>query len=157
MLARALAFAAKVHQPQRDKQGVPYVFHVFRVAEALRRDGWSETHQTAGVLHDTVEDTNTTLEEIHEQFGSLVGDAVDALSRRGHWEFKKWIPDEDYKDYIPRCCENAIARVVKRYDIYDNSDPRRYCKGSPIGRYVWALDYINELEANLFRPKTTEE
>lgn len=152
MLGEALAFAAEAHRDQKDKQGVPYILHPFRIVEALRRDNWSETHQAAGGLHDTVEDTETTLEEIHERFGSLIRDAVDALSRRGHWETQPlqqealWVWDETYKEYIRRCCKNNIARVVKRYDVYDNADPHRYCEGSPIGRYVWTLDYIQRLE-----------
>lgn len=153
MLAKAIAFAAKAHENQIDKQGAPYILHTLRIALALRQDAWSEIYQVAAVLHDTVEDTETTLEEIYEAFGDEVGGAVDSLTRRGHWEphpdqeEAKWVWDETYKEYIRRCCQNSVARVVKKYDVYDNADPRRYCEGVPIGRYTWTLEYLRELEA----------
>jgi len=153
MLGHALAFAAEAHKDQKDKGGVAYILHPVRIAEALRRDNWSETHQVVAVLHDTVEDTNVTLKEVHEKFGSTIGEAVDAISRRGSWEptgvqfdgEPEWRWEETYKEYIKRCCVNRIARVVKRYDVYDNADPRRYCDGVPVGRWIWTLDYLREL------------
>lgn len=155
MLGRALAFAAEAHKEQKDKSGIAYFLHPVRIAETLRQNNWSEIHQTVGILHDTVEDTPVTLQEIHNLFGSLVGDAVDALTRRGHWEANpasgdpkwKWVWDEEYKKhYIPRCCRNQISRVVKEYDVYDNADPRRYVEGVPLGRYFWTLTYIQKLK-----------
>jgi GTP diphosphokinase / guanosine-3',5'-bis(diphosphate) 3'-diphosphatase len=152
MLGVAIAFAAEAHRDQRDKRGEVYFLHPMRVLLALQAIGYPEAYQVAAVLHDVVEDTEATLEEIHERFGSLVGDAVDALTRRGHWEPQpdqdeaKWIWEETYKEYIRRCCQNSIARAVKRFDVYDNFDPRRYCEGVPVGRYVWTLEYLKELD-----------
>jgi (p)ppGpp synthase/HD superfamily hydrolase len=151
MLADAIAFAADAHRLQKDKNGEVYILHPLRIALALKAADYSETHQTAAVLHDTVEDTEVTLEEIYERFGTLVGEAVDALTRRGSYQpspmlnDRDWVWGETYKEYIKRCCENLIARVVKRYDVYDNFDPRRYCDGVPIGRYIWTLDYLDHL------------
>ena len=144
-LGAAIAFAAEAHRLQTDKQGIAYILHPVRVADALRRHNWPETYQVAAALHDTVEDTETTLEDIETHFGELIRKIVDHLSQRVD-------PDtgekaETYKEYVGRCCENRIARVVKRYDVYDNADPLRYCKESPIGRYAWTLDYIEELDA----------
>jgi len=134
MLANAIAYAAEAHRLQKDKRGEPYILHPMRVVLALKAAQWSETYQVAAALHDTVEDTDTTLEDIHERFGPCIGEAVDALTRRR---------TETYKDYIIRCCENKIAGVVKRYDVYDNFDPSRYCEGIPVKRYAWALEYLN--------------
>jgi len=149
MLADAIAYAAEAHRLQKDKRGEVYILHPLRIVLALRAAQYSETHQAAAVLHDTVEDTETTLEDIHGRFGSLIGDAVDALTRRGYLQMtpdKEWIWLETYKEYVVRCCQNPIARVVKRYDVYDNFDPHRYCDGVPVGRYAWTLEYLESLD-----------
>jgi (p)ppGpp synthase/HD superfamily hydrolase len=135
-LGKAIAFAAMAHQDQTDKQGLAYILHPIRVAEDLRLDGWSIEHQIAAVLHDTVEDTGVMLVDIERHFGEAMRRVVDSLTRR---------EDETYKDYVRRCCEHSVAKVVKKYDVYDNADPRRYCKEAPISRYAWTLEYIENL------------
>jgi (p)ppGpp synthase/HD superfamily hydrolase len=127
------------HQDQTDKQDVAYILHPIRVAEALRRDGWSTAHQLTAVIHDLVEDTGVELGDIHRHFGEIIRDSVDALTRRKD-------EDETYKDYIRRCCEDNLALTVKKYDVHDNADPRRYCKEVPYSRYAWTLGYINDLD-----------
>ena len=72
MLGEAIAFAAEAHKEGTDLQKVAYILHPVRVADALRQDHWSETHQVSGVLHDTVEDTDITLEQIQKRFGNLI-------------------------------------------------------------------------------------
>jgi (p)ppGpp synthase/HD superfamily hydrolase len=147
-VGEALAFFAVAHSRQLDKGDNAYFWHPLRVARAIRDAGYGENHQIAGLGHDAVEDTEATLAQIQELFGDTVTDAIDALTRRGHYEMtpeKVWVWDETYKEYIIRCCKNPIGRVVKLYDVYDNADPRRYCKGVPISRYVWALEYLNSL------------
>lgn len=144
MLADAIAFSAEAHKSQKDKNGEVYFFHPIRVALALKAHGYSENHQAVGVLHDTVEDTDAALEDIYELFGVLIGDAVRAITRDKDDSSGEW--RETYKEYIGRCCEDLIARIVKRFDVYDNFDPRRYCEGVPIGRYIWTLDYLDQLE-----------
>ena len=75
------------------------------------------TERIAGVLHDVVEDSCVTLEDLKQAgFSSEVVDAVDALTRRA---------DERYEDYLLRCRKNPIARVVKRADLHDNMDTTR--------------------------------
>ena len=137
VLGKAIAFAAMAHQDQTDKQDVAYILHPIRVAEAMRRDGWGTAYLIAAVLHDTVEDTGVLLVDIERHFGEQIRNSVDALSRR---------EGETYKDYIRRCRKDRVALFVKKYDVYDNADPRRYCKGSPTSRYTWTLEYINDVE-----------
>jgi len=86
-----------------------------------------------------VEDTGITLGDVHRHFGEPMRDIVDALTHRKD-------KGEAYKAYVKRCCEHSVARVVKKYDVYDNADPRRYCKGAPYSRYGWTLEYIDGLE-----------
>jgi len=146
IIPRALCFAAQHHGDQEDKNGQAYIWHPIRVAQGLKNAGFSETHQVVGLLHDTVEDTDATLEEIGDLFGGAVLGGVDAMTRRLDLSDspEKWL--ETYKEYVARCCEHLIGRKVKRFDVYDNADPRRYCEGVPTERYIWTLDYLNGLE-----------
>lgn len=121
LLSDAVAFAANAHRGQTDKAGAPYILHVLRVM--LRVRGLDE--QIAAVLHDTVEDTDTTLDRVRIRFGDAVADAVDALTRRR---------GETYTDFIERCRENPIARVVKLADLADNMNLER------LGRELTAED-----------------
>lgn len=147
LIARALAFAATAHVDQTDKNGQPYIWHPIRVAQGLKNAGYAETYQAVGLLHDTVEDTDATLEMIGDLFGGAVLGGVDAMTRRldpDPHSGEKWL--ETYKEYVARCCEHLIGRKVKRYDVYDNADPRRYCEGVPTERYIWTLEYLNGIE-----------
>jgi hypothetical protein len=146
LIANALCFAAAMHAKQEDKNGQPYIWHPIRVAQGLKNAGYAETYQAVGLLHDTVEDTEATLAQIEERFGAVVLGGVDAMTRRVDPDTGENL--ETYKDYIRRCCEHLIGRKVKRYDVYDNADPRRYCEGVPTGRYIWTLDYLNAIEKN---------
>ncbi|MBX7221538.1 MAG: HD domain-containing protein [Blastocatellia bacterium] len=112
-LARAIAIAATAHQEQRDKAGAPYVLHPIRMM--LRMN--TEVEMMAAVLHDVIEDTPWTLEQLQaEGFSEEVVAAVDCLSHR---------PDEPYSEFIERIRSNHIAMRVKLADIEDNMDFRR--------------------------------
>ena len=108
----AKALAARMHEGQTDKAGLPYVTHPQRVAERLE----TPEAQVVGWLHDTVEDTGLTLREIEEQFGKETAAAVDAISRRA---------DEEWADYLLRVKRNETARRVKISDLIDNSNLSR--------------------------------
>jgi len=139
-LADAIMFASQAHLIQVDKQGEAYILHPLRVAMAMRDKGYPEVFQVVGVLHDTVEDTETHLDDIHKLFGETVGDAVNAMTKRVNPNTGEKL--ETYKEFIARCCTNFVARNVKRFDIYDNMDPKRFCADAPYDRYVWALKFI---------------
>jgi (p)ppGpp synthase/HD superfamily hydrolase len=90
--------------------------------------------EIVAVLHDVVEDTSVTLEDIAEQgFGPDVIAGVDALTRRDC---------EDYFDYIERCSQDYIGCLVKLADLEDNSDPIRSFPGQRLGRYSAAREII---------------
>lgn len=76
--ALAYAFATERHAKQfRKGVKVPYIVHIYEVAQYLRESGADEETIIAGILHDTVEDTGTKLEEIKEKFGDKVAMLVD--------------------------------------------------------------------------------
>lgn len=133
---QAIQFASVRHQGQKDKAGKPYIAHCFRVALAVWHCG--EDYFIAAILHDTVEDTATTLDEIESLFGRSVRNAVDSVSRRE--QPKK----ESYDDFVIRSKADPIGRVVKIADLYDNMSPERRIEVPPeldrkLERYEKAL------------------
>lgn len=112
-LERAITIAAEAHAGATDKVGAPYILHPLRVM--LRVEG--NEARIAAVLHDLVEDTPWTLEDLRaEGFSEAVVAAVDGLTRR---------PGEIYLDFCRRAAANRIARNVKLADLEDNLDPER--------------------------------
>lgn len=108
----AWAIANKAHAGQvyvrRDCEW-EYITHIKRVAHALK-DAPIEFRIT-GILHDVVEDSDITSNEVGDIFGDVVGAAVYCLSRRD---------DEKYEDYILGCRSNTVAKAVKGVDIADH-------------------------------------
>ena len=112
-LERAIAIAAQAHEGQVDKAGAPYVLHPLRMMLAVK----TPEARMAAVLHDVVEDTQVTLEQLRaEGFSDAVVEAVEALTKR---------EGEDYEAFIRRVAPNPIAREVKLADLKDNSDLSR--------------------------------
>lgn len=112
-LGRAIAIAAQAHQEQRDKADAPYILHPLRMMAQLR----SKPEMIVAVLHDLIEDTPWTLEQLRaEGFSDDVLTAIDCLTRRD---------DESYEAFIERAGGNTLARRVKLADLEDNMDLRR--------------------------------
>ena len=112
-LARAIALAAQAHVEQREKSGAPYILHPIRLM--LRMD--SEPEMIVAVLHDVVEDTPWTLDQLRaEGFSEEVLAAVDCVTRRA---------TETYAEFVERARHNPVARKVKLADLEDNMDVRR--------------------------------
>ncbi|MBM7571097.1 HD domain-containing protein [Aquibacillus albus] len=92
-LLDAVTYAAKKHDGQRRKvDGLPYITHPYRVSMLLLNDGYKEEIVIAGLLHDVVEDTDGTLEEINTLFGEEVSNLVNYASEPDKslsWEERK--------------------------------------------------------------------
>jgi len=117
-IERALRTAVSKHYRQRDKSGHPYIFHVLRVWTAVRDAGYGHDFQCAALLHDVVEDTSCTIEDVRFLGLDLrVTEAVDALTK---------YPKESYDEYLDRCTSNYIACIVKRADNRDNAARNRF-------------------------------
>ena len=80
-IAAAAVFAAKKHGDQKRKSGEPYITHPIAVAEILMQIGMDADTVSAGLLHDTLEDTDTTEDEIATLFGKEVGEMVQAVTK----------------------------------------------------------------------------
>jgi len=87
LLRKAHVFAAKAHQGQVRLSGEPYLAHPLEVALILTRLNLDVPAVAAGLLHDTVEDTGTTIEEIEELFGPEVAQIVRGVTKISAMEF----------------------------------------------------------------------
>ncbi len=110
---KALCLCFEVHKDQCDKSGMPYVFHPFHLAEQME----TEDTTVVALLHDVVEDTDYTLDDLAAMgFGDAVIDALALLTHD---------PAVPYMDYVAAIKENPIARTVKLADLAHNSDVTR--------------------------------
>ncbi len=110
LISDAYALAAQKHRSQTDKAGKPYLYHCHAVAAAVRELGYE--YEIIAVLHDIVEDTDCSLDEIRNIFGDVICAGVDAMTQRN---------SEDYfSEYLPRLEKNFIAVAVKMADAKHN-------------------------------------
>lgn len=132
MLNKALEIARKAHAGQVDKGGDTYIFHPVRVALHCR----TETEKIVALLHDVVEDTDVTLDDLRKEgFDTEVLDALQCLTR---------IEGEDYMDFIQRVATNPLATQVKMHDLKDNMDVSRLG-----GKPHWKMDIYKKALAYL--------
>ena len=110
---KALRLCFDAHREQVDKTGLPYVFHPFHLAEQMK----DEATTVCALLHDVVEDTDYTLEDLRAM--GFPADVVDALALLTH------DPAVPYMDYVKEIAKNPIARKVKMADLRHNSDLSR--------------------------------
>ncbi|MBF0152246.1 MAG: HD domain-containing protein [Magnetococcales bacterium] len=135
-LELAIAVAVQAHQGQTDKAGQPYILHPLRLMLKLS----SEEERIVAMLHDVVEDTSVTLDDLRKQgFSEEVLAAVDHMTHR---------PEVSYETYIKRLGSNTLARRVKLADLKDNMNLRRLpVEPLPkdwerMARYRRAWDYL---------------
>lgn len=110
---RAMQICFEAHKDQLDKSGIPYVFHPIHLAEQMQ----DENTTVVALLHDVMEDTPYTLEDLREEgFSEEVLEALVLLTHK---------KSEDYLDYVRRIKDNPIAKAVKLADLAHNSDLTR--------------------------------
>lgn len=109
--AMALAYAA--HHGQTDKTGLPYIYHPIHLAEQML----SEAEVCVALLHDSVEDTDISLEYLAAE--GFPAEVLEAIALMTHDEA---VP---YMDYVAVLAGNPIARAVKMADLRHNSDLTR--------------------------------
>ena len=113
LTCKAMKIAYDAHHGQLDKNGVPYIFHPFHLAEQMT----DEFAVCAALLHDVAEDTDITIADLEKVFPHEVTDAVKLLTHD-----KK----DDYFDYVRKISTDNIAKAVKTADLMHNSDMSRY-------------------------------
>ena len=113
LLNKAIALARIAHERQVDKGGKAYINHPLRVMNNVG----TIDEKIVAVLHDAVEDSELTLEDLRrEGFSDGIVEAIDAISKRS---------GEKRKEYLKRVKSNSIALTVKIADMRDNADISR--------------------------------
>ncbi len=137
LLQKAIALAAAAHYWQKRKQGSPYVLHPLRMACALK----TEAEQIVAVLHDVVEDTHWTSNDLRrEGFPDDILQALDCVTER---------KGESYDDFLTRAASNPIARRVKLADLEDNMNVRDLPQVTPkdaqrLSKYIMAWHRLSK-------------
>ena len=115
---KALRIAYDAHAGQLDKCGTPYIAHPLHVAEQMD----DETSTCVALLHDVVEDSDVTLDDLARDFPPEVIEGVRLMTHE---------PGVDYLDYVRAIKGNAVAKKVKLADLAHNSDETRFA-GRPV-------------------------
>ena len=147
LLALSIKIAVNAHDGQFDKAGKPYILHPLRVMNACN----SIECKILGILHDTVEDTDITLDQLDHDY-YLPRNILYSLSLLTHDE------DISYEDYILKIKDDDLAREVKVMDIRDNSDIFRLHEVEEkhiklIRRYHWAMKQLRNDSKYLTSPR----
>lgn len=127
LLDRAWKFAINAHGDQKYGNEFPYRLHLLFVVKTLKEFGFTNVAILAtGVLHDTLEDTQATYEELVTFFGVIIADSVAALTEPKGGN-RKWRHEQTY----PRTAQNTYAIIVKLADRIANVE----VGGSKVGMY----------------------
>jgi HD domain len=147
-LEDAVAMAAEKFRGVRDKEGQPYILHLLRVSLSVT----DPDARIVGLLHDIVEDTDVTLDDLRTKaFSTNIIDAVDCLTHRS---------GISYCDYIVRVRSNPIARICKIADLHDNYrlDRVAYRDGhvdadsKRVQRYILSFQFLQDkIDASTYR------
>jgi len=138
-LEKAIIIAAQAHDGQTDKAGEPYILHPLRMMLRLS----SIEDRITAVLHDVVEDSDISLEDLRaEGFSEKIIEAIHSVTKES---------GESYEDFINRAASNPIARRVKLVDLEDNSNLSRIKNPTDIDlkrieKYRRAIEMIKAIE-----------
>lgn len=136
---KALRVSFEAHRDQVDKDNIPYVYHPYEVASGLN----TEEEVCVALLHDVVEDTDITFQQLSEM--GFTSSMIDALRLLTHEEK---VP---YMDYVEKLSHNPVARRVKMADLTHNmnrdrreniteQDEKRWAKYKKAFEYLQACD-----------------
>lgn len=144
-LEKAIVVGTQQHRKQyRAQKTELYISHPLRIMQNIRNVGiFDDTCLCAAILHDVVEDTDFTIEDVYRMFGVEIANIVDLLTRTD---------DVTYDDYIDRLIKsnNTYALIIKFFDAHDNSRwVNKDGSTTPIQKYIDLKEklrgYINQL------------
>ena len=130
ILERAYRRAVIRHSSQRRKSGEPYIIHPLAVAQILADLGMGPLVVAAGLLHDTVEDTDYTLDECRAEFGDTVTGLVDGVTKLSKMEYGDSAQAETIRKMVVAMSRDVRVLVVKLSDRVHNARTWRYVKSS---------------------------
>jgi GTP pyrophosphokinase len=122
LLARAFRFAAKAHAGQQRRSGEEFIQHpysVARICAELQLDDWTIA---AALLHDVVEDTDVTLDEVTAEFGEEIAQLVDGVTKltRVHFQSREQAEAENYRKMILAMAQDPGVILIKLADRLHN-------------------------------------
>lgn len=131
----AMRIAFDAHKDQVDKTGLPYIFHPFHLAEQMT----DEVTTCVALLHDVIEDTAVTFDDLAEK--GFPAEVIDALRLLTH------DPAVPYMDYVAEIKKNPVATAVKLADLRHNSDTTRLDVVDEkalqrVEKYAKAIDFL---------------
>lgn len=113
LINKALIISFTAHKNQTDKNGIPYIYHPYHLAEQMD----TEYEICTALLHDVIEDTNMTIQDLREEgFPDEIINAINVLTHR---------KNQPYTKYINNIKKNELAKKVKLADLKHNSDSTR--------------------------------
>jgi (p)ppGpp synthase/HD superfamily hydrolase len=138
LLEKAIALALRAHGGQTDRYGQPYILHPLFLMQQMD----TEAERIAAVLHDVVEDSDVTLDDLRAE--GFPAEAVEAVRLMTHDK-----TETTYEAYVAALKPNPIARKVKLADLQHNMDIRRMDRVRPedvdrLQRYRQAWETLNE-------------
>ena len=134
-LERAIEIAARTHAGQTDKGGAPFILHPLRVMLRVAPGA----QQIVAVLHDVVEDSDVTFEDLErEGFSAEVVKGLRAVTK---------VEGESYEDFVARAARDPVGKAVKLADLMENSDLSRIAEPSRkdlerVEKYGRAIAYL---------------
>ncbi len=122
LIKKAYVFSAKVHQGQTRLSGEPYLVHPLEVASILAKMRLDPPSIATGLLHDTVEDTYATLEEVEQIFGPIIAKLVDGVTKLSKINFssKEQRQAENFRKMFMAMAEDIRVILVKLADRLHN-------------------------------------
>ena len=129
-LNRAYVFAMKKHGAQLRESGDPYYSHPIEVAGILTKFKLDSASISAALLHDTVEDTDTTVEEVRQLFGDQVASLVDGLTKLAMIELKSTNSKqaENFRKLLLAMSDDVRVLLIKLADRLHNMRTLHFCK-----------------------------
>jgi len=130
LIQRAYIYSAQAHDGVVRRSGEPYISHPINVAYLLAEMQLDEASVAAGLLHDTVEDTDTTVDDIEEWFGSDVADIVDGVTKISQMDFESKAVQqaENIRKLILAMAEDIRVLMVKLADRTHNMRTLEFMK-----------------------------
>lgn len=128
LIRKAYVFSARAHQGQTRRSGEPYLIHPVGVASILADMKLDVSSIVAGILHDTVEDTLTSLEEIEKYFGHEIRDLVDGVTKLGKIQFttSEEKQAENFRKMIMAMAKDIRVILIKLADRVHNMRTLEY-------------------------------
>ena len=176
LLQKAYVFSAKVHEGQERLSGEPYLVHPLEVAGLLVDLRMDEVTVAAALLHDTLEDTLTTREEIERLFGEQVAFIVDGLTKIAKIEFKsaRERQAENFRKMLLAMSKDIRILLIKLADRLHNmrtlefmsEDSRRRIAQETLDIYVplahrlgirWLMQELEDLAFRTLHPHVAED